>query len=166
MKRLLLGNQTIMSSRVTLLDSPVAAPGVCALCGSANKPVVDFGKQLDWYGAVYFCQDCIREVSEVIGFVPIEPFQKLNEEYRKLIVENDRLVSQIQKLKETLSALLSGNECNCKSNTESSDSEPTPVEVASAVVEDNVDAVSRNSETEQPDRVEGSDDFFDTEDFE
>lgn len=158
--------QMTTSSRVTLLDLPVAAPGVCALCGSANKPVVDFGKQLDWYGAVYFCHDCIREVAEVIGYVPIEPFQKLNEEYRKLTVENARLVSHIQKLKETLSALLSGNECNCKSDSEPDNSELPIVEVAATVVEDNVDAVSRDSETEQPNRVEGSDDFFDTEDFE
>lgn len=154
------------SSRVTLLDLPVAAPGVCALCGSANKPVIDFGKQLDWYGAVYFCQDCIREVAEAIGYIPIEPFQKLNEDHRKLIVENDRLVSHIHKLKETLSVLFSGNECNCKSDTEPSNSELPSVEVTDAVVEDNDDAVSRDNETEQPARVEGSDDFFDTDDFE
>lgn len=153
------------SSRVQLLDTPVAAPGVCALCGSANKRVVDFGKQLDWYGAVYFCEDCIREIAEAIGFIPVDPLTKLNNEHRELRIQTDQLRSQIKSLKETLSELLLGTECSCKSNPESDNGDVLVLETPEPDVETNDNAVSRDNETEQSSGVEGSDDLFSPEDY-
>lgn len=60
-------------SRFSLHENPNVAPGICAVCrnsGGDGRVFVDFGLQLDWYGAVYFCSECIRELCEAIGFVP------------------------------------------------------------------------------------------------
>ena len=73
------------NSRFTILDNPNREPGVCAVCGSAggdDRKFVDFGKQLDWYGAVYFCTHCVIELAASIGFIesaPHEALKKLNE---------------------------------------------------------------------------------------
>lgn len=154
------------ASRIKLLDLPVAAPGVCALCGSANKPVIDFGKQLDWYGAVYFCQDCIREVSEAIGYVPIEPFKDLHDKLRSTEIELDQIKNEHEVLKRAMANLLSGNTCSCGNVLKPIDSGVPPVAIPEPIVETNDDAVSRDSETEQSTSVERTDDFFDTDDFE
>ena len=50
-------------SRFILLDRPIAHPGICRVCGAANKPVVDFG-QTDDEGCFYFCTDCLTEVAK------------------------------------------------------------------------------------------------------
>lgn len=154
------------ASRVQLLDLPVAEPGVCALCGAANKPVIDFGKQLDWYGAVYFCQDCIREIAEAIGYVPVGPFEELHNNLRSTKIELDQLKREHEVLKRAMADLLSGNTCSCGNVLKPIDSGVSPVEIPEPVVETNDDAVSRDSETEQPASVERTDDFFDTDDFE
>lgn len=57
------------SSRFKILERPLVAPGKCAVCGAADKPVVDFGFDLDWYGVVYFCVECLTEIGKTIGMV-------------------------------------------------------------------------------------------------
>lgn len=59
-------------SRFQLLSSPIAVPGKCACCGTATRPVVDFGMTLEFYGAVYFCETCLAEAARAIGFVSPE----------------------------------------------------------------------------------------------
>lgn len=56
-------------SRFQYLQKPVMAPGHCICCGSVSKPVIDFGKSDDWYGAVYFCRDCVVEAAMQTGEV-------------------------------------------------------------------------------------------------
>lgn len=59
------------SSRFQWVERPVAAPGKCISCGSANRSCVDFGLNFDLYGAVYFCEDCIGAAARVFGFKSI-----------------------------------------------------------------------------------------------
>ena len=44
-------------------------PGTCIVCGSADKPVLDFGMSLEFHGVVYFCRDCITEAALAFGDV-------------------------------------------------------------------------------------------------
>lgn len=59
-----------LTSRFQVVERPLAHPGKCAVCGSTDRPCVDFGFDVEDYGTVYFCLDCLTEVADVIGLVP------------------------------------------------------------------------------------------------
>ncbi len=73
--------------RFQLLDKPIAAPGKCAVCGSVSKPVIDFNFNLDWYGAVYFCVECMQSAAKAIGLVSIEEYTVLAQENADVIIK-------------------------------------------------------------------------------
>jgi DNA-directed RNA polymerase subunit RPC12/RpoP len=78
---------TTAANRVQVLNVPLMAPGVCMLCGTAgidNRTFVDFGKQVEWYGAVYLCSECIKEVAIAVGFIPVAEFDKLLEQLKEI----------------------------------------------------------------------------------
>lgn len=58
----------MVNGRFKVHDRPVAAPGCCSVCGSVERPVVDFGTSVDFYGAVVICTDCIREAAEAVAY--------------------------------------------------------------------------------------------------
>lgn len=60
---------TVTLGRVRILDRPIVPPGKCCMCGSATKPVVDFGLDVYGYGAVYFCLDDVRELGRAVGLL-------------------------------------------------------------------------------------------------
>ena len=57
-------------SRFQLLPLPVVSPGKCACCGAPDRPVVDFGMTIQFYGAVLLCVTCMTEAAAVIDMVP------------------------------------------------------------------------------------------------
>lgn len=61
--------ESVINGRFQFLDRPSVLPGKCAVCGSVERPVVDFGMQLDFYGAVLLCVDCIKEAASLIAKV-------------------------------------------------------------------------------------------------
>lgn len=58
-----------VNSRAQLLDRPLAIPGKCVICGAVDRPVIDTRWNIDYYGVVYFCIDCLREVASILGMV-------------------------------------------------------------------------------------------------
>lgn len=58
-----------INGRFKLMDRPAALPGNCAVCGAVNKPVIDIGLDLEFYGVVYFCVECMRSAAEILGMV-------------------------------------------------------------------------------------------------
>ncbi len=78
------------NSRFKVLDTAVMPPGVCALCGSAGgdkRQFIDFGKTLDWYGAVYFCTFCFAELAKLMGFATYANHDELFKKYEKLLLQ-------------------------------------------------------------------------------
>ncbi|MBK6555965.1 MAG: hypothetical protein IPG16_01715 [Comamonadaceae bacterium] len=73
--------------RFQLLDKPIAAPAKCAICGSVSKPVIDFNFNLDWYGAVYFCVECMQAAARAIGLVSIKEYTALAQENADVIIK-------------------------------------------------------------------------------
>lgn len=152
------------SSRVNLLDTPILQPGVCCLCGSSGdgkRKFIDFGKQLDWYGAVYFCSECIREVSEVCEFIPVASFNKLHKEYRELQIKYDQLEVKYRSIDNALRSVFHGDYTIC-------DNRASPIELEKSENTIRLDPESEggNSKTNESPSLEGSDDLFDSTDFE
>lgn len=59
-----------LNSRFQTYPLPVSAPGNCAVCGAVDRPVVDFGMTIQFFGAVMICVMCMREASRLVGMVP------------------------------------------------------------------------------------------------
>ncbi|MFF5977072.1 hypothetical protein ACFY7C_36830 [Streptomyces sp. NPDC012769] len=157
-------------SRVQILETPILAPGKCVLCGSAggdHRKFIDLGMKIDFYGRVYFCSYCIQEVLQKLEYVTAENFDNLHDSYRSLNTEYDRLKVEHEAVKNALNNLLSsstfgelprihpnGDEVpEGYSRNESSDM---------GVSEDSAEG---DPEAEQSTSVEGSDDLFDSSDF-
>jgi len=66
-------------SRFQLLERPLASPGNCAVCGTTAHQVVDFGLNIDFYGAFYLCVRCLAEGAAQIDMVPRKEVTELEE---------------------------------------------------------------------------------------
>lgn len=58
-----------LNGRFKLLDRPMALPAKCAVCGAVDRPVIDFGLDVEWYGVVYFCTECFTAAAQILGLV-------------------------------------------------------------------------------------------------
>lgn len=77
-------------SRFHYLQRPQVAPANCAICGSVNRPVIDFQMQVEFYGAVYFCVECIVAAAMVTGkVVTVEKHTELINAYTDLLSKID-----------------------------------------------------------------------------
>lgn len=56
--------------RFQVLETPRMAPGQCGICGSAKKPMVDFGMSFIGYGRFYICVEDMASAARAIGYVP------------------------------------------------------------------------------------------------
>ena|SRR3990170_6848354 len=58
-----------MLSKFQVMDLPIMAPGKCSNCGGTrigDRKYVDFGLTLEYYGIVYLCTLCIKELMMVL----------------------------------------------------------------------------------------------------
>ena len=70
----------LLNSRFKLIDRPIVPPGKCAVCGTVDRPVIDFGLNVDFYGAMYLCVTCLTEVSSsILQMVPLDTVVKIQE---------------------------------------------------------------------------------------
>ncbi len=96
------------AQRFRISDAPNALPGKCAVCGYAasgdtNQPLdhrkyVDFGLDIDYYGTVYFCTDCVNELAKQLGYL-------LPEDADEIAAENVALHSELARLSVGLNAI-------------------------------------------------------------
>ncbi len=58
-------------SKYRILALPDVGPALkCANCGCGRndgRGYIDFGLQVDWYGVVYLCTECLRDIAEKAG---------------------------------------------------------------------------------------------------
>lgn len=91
--------ESVINGRFKFLERPNVAPGKCACCGSVERPVVDFNFDLDFYGVVYLCTDCLREAADIAGITSTEvqvaplpiDYEALNEFFRAVSHTIDRI---------------------------------------------------------------------------
>ena len=75
------------------------APGKCCVCGGSEKEFfVDFGFQLDFYGSVYFCNDCILEVANVLDYHGPHQWKMVKDLNEELRAENNSLRDRLETL--------------------------------------------------------------------
>ena len=91
------------NSRVQVLDHPQVDPAYCVMCrtggGVDGRKFIDFGLQLEFFGAVIFCTYCIAPVAEACGYVPQLNYKALETKYEQeykissALTENNRILS-------------------------------------------------------------------------
>lgn len=60
---------TSQLSRVQIVDAPPELPGKCAVCGTTQGPMIDFGMFMEFYGYVYFCvESCMVEIANAFDY--------------------------------------------------------------------------------------------------
>lgn len=146
--------------RIAVINTPVAAPGVCCLCGTSggdDRTFVDFGKQLDWYGAVYFCNFCFTEVSQALNFIPVAKYSELHTEFRELLVKYNQLKARFEVIN---SALRNGLD---NEYIEPSNSPPKPgsLEATEELIRAITNATEGDAEANEPSSLEGSNSVYD-----
>lgn len=56
-----------IQSKFNVLDKPTIHPGFCICCGSVERPVVDFGIEVDYealgFGALLLCVSCVTQAA-------------------------------------------------------------------------------------------------------
>lgn len=60
------------SARITRIQTPIASPGSCVICGKSDHPdgfAATDNLDFEFYGTVYFCGDCVGDYARVFGFI-------------------------------------------------------------------------------------------------
>lgn len=57
--------------RYYLLNTPVASPGQCGICGysGSDRSYLDPRLDFEFYGTLIFCSECMASMAEVMGFI-------------------------------------------------------------------------------------------------
>lgn len=100
--------------RYYLLDSPVASPGLCGVCGYASNdrryldPRLDF----EFYGTLIFCEECIASMAAMFGWLTPELVKELEhrvENAETQLVQTRAAVAAMEDLRVALGAFGSGD---------------------------------------------------------
>lgn len=95
--------------KVQIIRNTNALPAKCVVC---HKPVdghreyVDFGFDIDYYGQVLFCVECLRPVAEACDYIPYEEFKKLSEVLEIALDRGKELEAERDKLANLLDGIL------------------------------------------------------------
>lgn len=155
-------------SRLTVTDKPILAPGVCFLCGSAGddkRKFIDFGKNIEWYGTVYICTQCVIEVSEAADYIPVANFNNLYDEHRELKIKYSQLEAKYKPFEEAISNVVESRTSVPDVDFDRLRSRISESEDSEEQRGNDEEVVSRESETSESPVVEGPDDLFDDSDF-
>lgn len=124
---------TVSVGRIQIQEAPMAAPGHCALCGTTQGPVVDFGMEMEFYGVIYFCIDnCLVQLANSFDYHSPRQWKMM--------------MAQINEQRDEINALRDENEqLNITINSLASLSERVPI---SRTAELDLDALNSAAEQE------------------
>ncbi len=153
----------IGADRIQILSQPRALPGHCILCGypgGEGRKFVDFNFDLDFFGAVIFCDKCILAVLEKLDFVSNDRASALNETIIKQMEDIQQLEAENAKLRAAFDSLdfIPTSNFNSRKKLSNSDSKKGPSDnrPAEPSGESRSDDISSNEFGES-----GDDDAFD-----
>lgn len=148
-------------SRFTVRDVPIVTPGICLVCktGSVDeRKFVDAAISIKWFGAVYLCSECIREMAQLLGFVTPEVAKLLMASNEELVGTNEKLKKNLGELSESHRHLARAlGDCTC-GNYGDSDVRDS---VHSDDAESDGDASPTEPESDESSSVEGFGSVYD-----
>ena len=124
-----------LSGRIQVIDYPYALPSKCVVCGGGaetEREFVDFGMQVDPYGAIYFCTLCIAEVAAAVGFIDAKTYKDSQIELFNMVQENTTLEAENREFRRVystlsgLGALIPTVSADATSGTVFSEAKPEP----------------------------------------
>lgn len=125
-------------SKYQISDVPMFKPAKCANCGSSKndgRKYVDFGLEVDWYGTVFLCGLCLKDVAEAMGlfdsikeelkaaYLNLEAYEQLRQEGARLHGSVASMMQQIKEYDAGISAVVSNLNPNLSVNVESNETE-------------------------------------------
>lgn len=87
-----LGHVENPSAKIQWTQRPMTAPGQCATCGSGQDKngFVDTGLDAEFWGRIFFCYTCTREIGAVFGFIAPEDYEELDGERNLALLNLDK----------------------------------------------------------------------------
>lgn len=95
-------------TRIKHVEAPKVLPGKCGLCGTAmsDRGFVDTSLSFDFFGALYFCYNCVSEMGYKFGLLNHEKSQALTTELvktKKELEETKEALNELDRLRGYLS---------------------------------------------------------------
>lgn len=123
------------------------APGKCAGCGKfSNDDFLDFGLELEFYGVVYLCRDCLTEAAMTFGFRPDVHYNQMQAELNRT---KSQLIDSLDREEAMRNALASVDTKYYRPRLD-------PVVVTSVEVNDGTGSIDDPSDDGEPRPVEPS----------
>ncbi|MGS2592236.1 hypothetical protein [Streptomyces hebeiensis] len=153
---------TESDSRFSIVNTPVIAPGICVSCSTADiddRKFIDFNKEVEYYGVIYICTPCVTELAKLLNFIPMESFEDLHKEYRKLQIDHNHLINKYSKVEDALFALRPDS-TSIDSGINSGNSSVSVLEKSKSSDETSKQSDEDDSESFEFASLEGLDDIF------
>lgn len=158
----------LASSRFVVLNAPIEAPGVCAICGSSrsdDRDYVDFGLFIEYVGKILFCSFCIAELTNRMGSATPDQVRQLEDQLDAARQEILSFQSQKAKFNDAINILRSTGLFDSSDSLTVSSNLQTAIEHADSEPKDTGNTVKpesksarTNSKTKQSDPKQGSND--------
>lgn len=89
----------------------VALPGKCRMCGSGNKDwYFDTGYSEEYWGAVYYCCDCVTDIANKCNFLTPGVKRLLEDKIDRISDENFQQLKQLASLRKVRDGINSFND--------------------------------------------------------
>lgn len=88
------------------------APNLCIGCGvcdngnvdGSSTGMIDTGKDIDWFGVVYICKNCIKEMAQVFGLLTADDY----EDIANKLAQNELELTVLQRDNHNLRQIVDG----------------------------------------------------------
>lgn len=91
---------------IQILDFPVANPGKCYYCGGVDKEqYLDTGIQIEFYGALYICNECFRAIANKMNYISPLQHVDLQDKVESLTQDREALEFKLMALEQALNSL-------------------------------------------------------------
>lgn len=153
------------SGRFQLVDTP-PLPGKCAICGYSasgeNEPddrrrYVDFGLDIDYYGVVVFCTECVHSLVTQLGYALPSEVDEMRTHLGEALGELSRLSVAVEGISGLANYLVECGWITLGTNSDESPGESKPEETI-------IDEGRDDSETDESVDEPRSDDLLSTSD--
>lgn len=97
-----------LAEKFQITDKPMALPAKCVVCGAVDRPVLDFGMSLDWYGAILFCIECMASAARAINYAPVAEIEERERSAQAVYDRQDEVVTMLNNAAVQINDLTAG----------------------------------------------------------